>query len=199
MMEWIKLIPSVILLIAGLLYIGRSANDTTEKAQDISTEFRIPKTTDDPDQDVKEAEQVLDSVAKVEPPKAAPSSQPNKPSTRWTYPGDLGSHLRTTHGVDVTGLSHSDMLAIHDGIHNSALADDTPRNLVVPHFASWCSVCKSDKASIFPKWLKAGWSLADPIDETSRPLRNVYPWYEIYDEKGKVTVHLGSLGSFKKK
>lgn len=36
----------------------------------------------------------------------------------WTWPGDLASHLSTTHGVDVSGMSFSDLRATHDNLHN---------------------------------------------------------------------------------
>ena len=36
----------------------------------------------------------------------------------WTWPGDLATHLSTTHGVDVSGMSFSDLKATHDNLHN---------------------------------------------------------------------------------
>ena len=36
----------------------------------------------------------------------------------WTWPGDLAQHVSTTHGVDVSGMSFSDLRATHDNIHN---------------------------------------------------------------------------------
>jgi hypothetical protein len=36
---------------------------------------------------------------------------------RWTYPGDLNSHLTQTHGVSTAGLSREQMLNLHDSIH----------------------------------------------------------------------------------
>ena len=35
----------------------------------------------------------------------------------WTYPGDLGSHLQSTHGVSTAGLSREQMLNLHDALH----------------------------------------------------------------------------------
>lgn len=36
---------------------------------------------------------------------------------RWTYPGELGHHLQTTHGQNVAGMTHADMLRLHDALH----------------------------------------------------------------------------------
>lgn len=36
----------------------------------------------------------------------------------WTWPGDLAQHLSTTHGVDVSGMSFTDLRATHDNLHN---------------------------------------------------------------------------------
>jgi hypothetical protein len=159
MTEWIKLIPGLILLIAGLLYIGRALEaqvHTLDKTVEIFAELKVPE-VDDIAHILEEAKQVSIQKLDVPPYVAADDPKPQPPGK------------------------------------------EPPRNLVVPHFASWCSVCKTDKAVVFPKWLKVGWSIADPLDETRRPLRNTYPWYEIYDENGKVTTHLGSLSTFKKK
>jgi hypothetical protein len=40
-----------------------------------------------------------------------------KASAQWTYPGELSDHLQQTHGVSTSGLSHSQMLNLHDSIH----------------------------------------------------------------------------------
>lgn len=39
-------------------------------------------------------------------------------SGSWTWPGDLSSHLSGFHGVSVAGLSQSQMIQIHNQIHN---------------------------------------------------------------------------------
>lgn len=36
----------------------------------------------------------------------------------WTWPGNLRSHLESTHGIDTDGLSHSELQDIHDNLHN---------------------------------------------------------------------------------
>lgn len=36
---------------------------------------------------------------------------------RWTYPGSIDGHLRQ-HGVDPTGLTHEQKIALHDSIHD---------------------------------------------------------------------------------
>ena len=38
----------------------------------------------------------------------------------WTWPGDLATHLRTTHGVSTDGLSGAELVQLHDNLHNSA-------------------------------------------------------------------------------
>ncbi len=37
---------------------------------------------------------------------------------RWTWPGDLGDHLQSTHGVSVDGMSQAQMEATHNRLHN---------------------------------------------------------------------------------
>jgi hypothetical protein len=42
--------------------------------------------------------------------------------------------------------------------------------------------------------------MADAQDETVNPPPGArYPWYEIFDANGKLTVHVGSLSTYKKK
>lgn len=36
---------------------------------------------------------------------------------RWTWPGSLSSHLRSTHGINPTGMSQDDMERAHDAAH----------------------------------------------------------------------------------
>jgi len=38
---------------------------------------------------------------------------------RWTYPGDIASHLAGTHGQSVAGMSVPEMEALHDSLHNA--------------------------------------------------------------------------------
>lgn len=40
----------------------------------------------------------------------------------WTYPGTIDSHLKTTHGVDPSGLTREQKLTLHDQLHESAKA-----------------------------------------------------------------------------
>ena len=35
----------------------------------------------------------------------------------WGYPGDIATHLATSHGQQVSGLSHAQMVALHDALH----------------------------------------------------------------------------------
>jgi len=39
-------------------------------------------------------------------------------SGSWSWPGNLASHLSGFHGVNVAGLSQSQMIQIHDSIHD---------------------------------------------------------------------------------
>lgn len=166
MLEFVKLLPGLILLIAGLLYIGKALEaqaHTFDKTAEIFAELKVPE-IDDIAHIVEQGKQIAESGQAEE-----------------TKPLEIPDFVEA------------------DEPKPQPLGKEPLKNLVVPHFASWCSVCKTDKTVVFPKWLKAGWAIADPTDETRRPLRNVYPWYEIYDENGKVTTHLGSLSTFKKK
>ena len=38
----------------------------------------------------------------------------------WTYPGTIEHHLRADHGIDTRGMSQSQMLYLHDSLHESA-------------------------------------------------------------------------------
>jgi len=40
--------------------------------------------------------------------------------SHWTFPGMIDNHLRSTHGVDVSGMSREQMLSTHDAIHESS-------------------------------------------------------------------------------
>jgi hypothetical protein len=35
----------------------------------------------------------------------------------WSYPGDIATHLATTHGRTVAGLTREQMLNLHDALH----------------------------------------------------------------------------------
>lgn len=50
-------------------------------------------------------------------PTASRSDWITKPN--WTWPGNLATHMASTHGVDVSGMSYSDMRDYHDHLHNS--------------------------------------------------------------------------------
>lgn len=43
---------------------------------------------------------------------------PKRPG-HWSYPGDLASHLQSTHGVSTAGLSRKQLLDLHDYLHES--------------------------------------------------------------------------------
>jgi hypothetical protein len=136
---------------------------------------------------------------KVEPPKAV-TVKPVvvKPTYRWTYPGDLGTHLRSVHGVDAIGMSRSEMLQIHDDLHNSQLAVKAPaakEYIVIQYTIDSCGWCKYDEKNIFPKWAAQGWKF-QKVNETANP-RGVYPRYEIRWVGGKTATHSGSLSTWK--
>lgn len=46
---------------------------------------------------------------------------------RWTYPGNISTHLSSTHGVDVSGMSVSDQLRLHDSMHEAERGSSTVR------------------------------------------------------------------------
>lgn len=37
---------------------------------------------------------------------------------RWTWPGAIEQHLYATHGLNVSGMSYTDMLRLHDSLHD---------------------------------------------------------------------------------
>jgi hypothetical protein len=46
-------------------------------------------------------------------------SRPVVRSSHWTYPGDITTHMQTTHGQNVSGMSVEQQLSMHDAIHES--------------------------------------------------------------------------------
>jgi hypothetical protein len=40
-------------------------------------------------------------------------------SPAWTYPGSIGNHLASGHGVDASGLSQSEAVDLHNRLHNA--------------------------------------------------------------------------------
>lgn len=94
------------------------------------------------------------------------------------------------------------------GVPASVKADDpvvvpeSPKllkNTIIQHTIQGCSYCKYDERVWFPAFRKAGWTMADPKDETQNPPPGSrYPWYEIFDKDGKRTIHVGSLSTYKK-
>lgn len=49
---------------------------------------------------------------------------------RWSYPGDLRSHLMREHGASVQGLSRQQMLELHDALHEQRRAVSGERRVV---------------------------------------------------------------------
>lgn len=74
------------------------------------------------------------------------------------------------------------------------------KNTIIQHTIQSCSYCKYDVKVYFPAYKKAGWTMADPQDDTNNsPPGARYPWYEIFDVNGNRTTHVGSLATYKKK
>ncbi|MFO0383252.1 MAG: hypothetical protein ACK506_16235 [Pirellula sp.] len=59
----------------------------------------------------------LQTVAEV-----GPDTKPG----HWTYPGSIDSHLKETHGVNASGLTHEQKLTLHDQLHESAKSKPVP-------------------------------------------------------------------------
>ena len=142
----------------------------------------------------------VEPKAAVEAPQEPVVSVPKKPNYRWSQPtGErMDTHLRKTHGVDVSGMTAAQMQQKHDDIHNSEIAakDEVKRNIIIQYSTSWCGYCKSDIQNIIPKWKAKGWVFATPVDETANP-KGVYPRYEIRFADGTVKHHSGSLSTWK--
>lgn len=56
---------------------------------------------------------------------------------RWTYPGNISTHLSSTHGVDVSGMSVSDQLRLHDSMHEAERGSSTVRYSVASPVRSY--------------------------------------------------------------
>lgn len=41
-------------------------------------------------------------------------------AARWTYPGDIASHLANGHGVSAAGMTRGQAEALHDRLHEQA-------------------------------------------------------------------------------
>lgn len=48
----------------------------------------------------------------------------------WSHPGDIGSHLRNTHGVDPSGLTAAQQEALHSNLHQRTQGPVTYRRRV---------------------------------------------------------------------
>jgi len=87
---------------------------------------------------------VLPSLAKVDGsdkdcntysyPKKTVYVQPlvSEYKARWTFPGDLTTHLQTTHGQNVSGMSVADQLKLHDSLHDGSVVSRTVTKSVAP-------------------------------------------------------------------
>lgn len=48
-------------------------------------------------------------------------------AARWTYPGDIASHLANGHGVSAAGMSRAQAEALHDRLHEQGARGMTSR------------------------------------------------------------------------
>jgi hypothetical protein len=75
------------------------------------------------------------------------------------------------------------------------------RNTVIQYTIKSCRWCDYDRDRVLPQWVKNGWNWKNDsehvIDETGKPTKGAYPYYEIYDANGVKRVHKGSLLSWK--
>lgn len=75
------------------------------------------------------------------------------------------------------------------------------RNTVIQYTIKSCRWCDYDRDRVLPQWVKNGWKWENTkeyvIDETARPTKGAYPFYEIYDANGVKRTHKGSLLSWK--
>lgn len=159
----------------------------------VLTQEKAVTPSDDAGQPQPKAEVKAEPVKPKAQPLPAVSVTPNY---NWTYPGDLASHLRNAHGVDVVGMASIAMLKVHNAIHNAELAKKSApvaaaENIVIQYTIDSCTWCKSDEKNVFPKWEAQGWKFKK-VNETANP-RGVYPRYEIRWASGKTAKHTGSL------
>lgn len=89
----------------------------------------------------------------------------------WTYPGDLSSHLASSHGVNTQGMSHSEQLALHDSIHKSTSSSTStqsrppqtplpPKSSTQTTGASTCpagTVCPNNDGVVVQEQTRRGW------------------------------------------
>lgn len=131
-------------------------------------------------------------------PKAKPKS-----NQHWTFPGKIEDHLKKDHAADISGLSREQMLDLHDSLHDAAKAAEPKklRNTIIQYTIKSCRWCDYDRDRVLPQWAKQGWDWKNDethvIDETAKPTKGAYPYYEIYDANGVKRVHKGSLLSWK--
>lgn len=60
--------------------------------------------------------QIRTAVVVASPP---PAAVVRTAGPTWTWPGNLSSHLQSSHGASVAGLSHAQQVALHDSLHNA--------------------------------------------------------------------------------
>lgn len=80
------------------------------------------------------------SMASWNVERRGPSARPVSSGPTWTWPGDLSSHLRETHGVSTTGMSFEQMRREHDRIHNGGFSSPG-RRITTMATRSFCPTC----------------------------------------------------------
>lgn len=73
-------------------------------------------------------------------------------TSQWTYPGDIRSHLSTSHGTTATaGMSQNQMESLHDSIHNGTRTYSQPVVRPVVRVQSNCpgGVCPQPRRLFF--------------------------------------------------
>jgi hypothetical protein len=77
-------------------------------------------------------------------------------TSQWTYPGDIRSHLATSHGTTAAaGMSKDQMESLHDSLHNATRYAPAPRQFVMPRVQSNCpgGVCPTQpRTTLFSRW-----------------------------------------------
>jgi hypothetical protein len=138
-------------------------------------------------------------------PEVKPEVKP-KSNRHWSFPGKIEDHLQNDHKQDVSGLSREEMLDLHDSLHEAAKAAPPAepkklRNTVIQYTIKSCRWCDYDRERVLPQWVKNGWDWKNDsehvIDETAKPTKGAYPFYEIYDANGVKKIHKGSLLTWK--
>lgn len=94
-------------------------------------------------------------------PKPTPKSaiESSKKSARsWGWQGSLSEHLARDHQLKVSGMSHEDMVELHNREHNQleSFRDSKSQKVVVMYTAEYCVPCKTWKKNVAPLLIEDG-------------------------------------------